>query len=67
MDQVPSWLQNGKWHEWTVDATHSNVWNDQAKAELTRTRTGSLVGKGFMLDATLAANSITLMELTRND
>ncbi len=67
VEQVPSWLQNGKWQEWTVDATHSNAWNDQTRAELTRTRTGSLEGKEFGLNATLAANSVTMIELTRND
>ena len=63
LNQLPGAVTGGHWQEWVVDATHSNVWNDQNKAELAVTRTGDLSGKGFMLEATLAANSVTLIEL----
>jgi hypothetical protein len=61
--QLPGALNGGRWQESLVDATHSNIWNDQSKAELAVTRTGDLTGKGFAFEATLAANSVTLIEL----
>jgi len=60
---LPQELRAGEWREWTVDATHSNVWNDAGKAELTKTRSGELAGKDFTLEGTLMANSVTLVEL----
>jgi hypothetical protein len=62
---LPEELGAGHWQEWTVDATHSNVWNDQGKPELTRTRSGEITGERFTTDATLAPNSVTLFELLR--
>ena len=60
---LPAALRNGVWQESIVDATHSNVWNDPAKPELAKAQTGNLGEKGFTLEATLMANSITLLEL----
>ena len=63
MGQLPATLNGGRWQESIVDATHSNIWNDQSRAELAVTRTGDLTGKDFAFEATLAANSVTLIEL----
>ena len=63
LDELPVTLRDGTWQQWTVDATHSNVWNDASKAELTRTQAGKLEGKSFVLDVTLMPNSVTLVEL----
>ena len=65
MEELPPGLEGGAWQEWTVDATHSNIWNDQAKPELAKTRTGNLSGKSFTLEETLMPNSVTLVELMR--
>ena len=64
-ERLPATLEGGSWREWVVDATHSNVWNDPGKAELTQTRHGALSGKNFALEATLQPNSVTLLELLR--
>ena len=64
LTELPAALRTGAWEQWTVDATHSNVWNDAGKAELTRTRSGNLGGQGFELEETLMPNSVTLVELT---
>ena len=66
VDALPRVLHGGAWQEWTIDATHSNVWNDAAKSELTRTQSGSLTAKTFALDETLMPNSVTLLELIRH-
>ena len=63
--ELPPVLDSGVWQEWTVDATHSNVWNDRSQADLTRTRTGIVSGRTFLFEETLAPNSVTLVELTR--
>lgn len=61
---LPSDLRNGQWRQWTVDATHSNAWNDMAHAELQQTGAGSIAGPSLTLDRTLGANSVTLIELS---
>jgi hypothetical protein len=63
ISQLPAALKGGRWQEWIGDATHSNVWNDQNQAELAVNQTGELSGNSFTLGATLAANSVTLIEL----
>ena len=65
VDHLPPALHSGVWQAWTVDATHSNVWNDQAKPELTKTQGGNLNENGFSLEDTLMPNSVTLVELIR--
>ena len=65
LDPLPSALKGGRWQESAVDATHANAWHDHTKPELTITRTGELSGKSLMLEATLAANSVALIELLR--
>jgi len=62
IDELPSALLGGIWQQWTVDATHSNVWNDPAKPELSKTRTGKIESKNFIFEETLMPNSITLLE-----
>jgi hypothetical protein len=62
---LPAALHEGKWTEWTVDGTHSNVWHDQGKAELARTDAGKVTGQQLVLERTLAANSVTLWELEK--
>jgi hypothetical protein len=64
IDELPATLRGGAWQEWTVDATHSNVWNDPGKPELTKTHSGNLTASGFTLEGTLKPNSVTLVELT---
>lgn len=68
VDSLPRSLTGGTWREWTVDATHSNIWNDpgrREKAELTETAKGELK-QGWMWEKTLEPNSVTLVELTAN-
>ena len=65
INDLPLVLEHGTWREWTIDATHSNVWNDPSKAELAKTRSGSLSGNTFSLEGTLMPNSISLLELLR--
>ena len=62
-DGLPPALRDGAWQEWTIDATHSNVWHDQGKAELAKTQTGKVSGGNFAWEKTLEANSVTLIEL----
>lgn len=65
LDELPKDLAGGKWAQWTIDSTHSNVWHDRAKAELSKTRTGDLTAAGFAWEETLGPNSVTLIELLR--
>ena len=62
---LPKELNGGTWQQWTVDSTHSNVWHNQGKAELTRTKSGVLDGLPFQWQETLGPNSVTLLELVR--
>jgi hypothetical protein len=64
MDRLPPRLKNGTWAEWTIDATHSNIFHDRGKAELAKTGAGQVASK-FAWSKTLGANSITLVELIR--
>jgi len=47
IDNLPSSLREGNWQQWTVDSTHSNVWNDPAKPELANTGAASWRAKAF--------------------
>ena len=47
---------------WTIDATHSNVWNDRSHAELEQTGSGT-VGPNDQ-EESLAPNSVTLLEFS---
>lgn len=62
IENLPAPLRSSRWREWTVDATHSNVWNDRDRAELAMTRSGAVDGS-FAWEGTLQANSMTLLEL----
>lgn len=64
MDSLPPSLGEGTWQEWTIDATHSNVWHDKSKAELARTRDGLVSNGRFDWEKTLPPNSITILKLT---
>lgn len=61
--ELPAGLRDGTWQEWTIDATHGNVWNDHARAELAKTGSGKLAGARLEWARTLPANSITMLEL----
>ena len=61
---LPAALHHGVWQEWTIDATHSNVWHDRNRAELTKTGAGSVSAGRLTWEKTLGANSITLLEVT---
>jgi len=63
--ELPAPLRNGTWNVWPIDATHSNVWHDRARAELTRAQNGELNGTAFAWESTLGPNSVTLIELLR--
>jgi hypothetical protein len=63
IDTLPAELAGGTWRESIIDATHSNVWHDVNKPDLFRGRTGPLIEKAFTYEATMGANSITLLEL----
>jgi hypothetical protein len=63
IDSLPRQLAGGKYVQWTIDGTHSNVWHDRNRAELEQTGSGPIKGTKFVLDATLEANSVTLIEL----
>jgi hypothetical protein len=59
---LPAELKGGAWKRWTIDATHSNVWNDKSHAELEQTGSGTVGGED--LTQTLLANSVTLVEVS---
>lgn len=60
---LPQELSDGTWNEWTIDATHSNVWHDRNKAELAKTQSGSMNAKAFNWSKMLPPNSVHLIEL----
>lgn len=63
IEALPAVLDGGSWREFIVDATHSNVWHDVNKPDLFQGREGTLSKQGFTYEATLGANSITLIRL----
>lgn len=63
VEKLAAELKGGRWQEWLVDATHSNVWHDQNGAELTKAGGGALSGDKFVFEKELLANSVTLLEL----
>ena len=65
VDDLPAALRAGIWQEWIIDATHSNVWHDQGKAELATTQAGKVSGDNFAWEKILEANSVTLIEVNR--
>jgi hypothetical protein len=70
VDELPQALAGGVWREWTVDATHSNIWNDPQhpdKADLTQTAKETLGTGGLTWDKTLQPDSVTLLELIRSE
>jgi hypothetical protein len=62
MDAPVPALADGAWRESVVDGTHANVWHDAGRAELTFTHQGAVAGSRWEYEATLAPNSITLLE-----
>jgi hypothetical protein len=48
--EPPPEFRDSTWQEWTVDATHSRVWNAQGKAEPAKVRSGQVVGRPFRLE-----------------
>ena len=65
INDLPAALRDATWQEWTIDATHSNVWHDRSKAELTKTQAGNVSGASLTIEKNLAPNSVTLIELTQ--
>lgn len=65
--RLPSGLLGGQWREYIVDATHANAWTDLRKAELEVNESGPIDSRDYVLNATLGANSVTLLELIRKD
>ena len=63
VDIVPPELAGGRFREWTVDATHSNVWHDHRRAELEMTSEGTIGSGPFRWSETMLANSVVLVEL----
>ncbi|MEP0841512.1 MAG: hypothetical protein HRF43_02225 [Phycisphaerae bacterium] len=62
---LPTGLRGGGWREFLVDAAHSNVWHDAGQAVLFKGREGTAAGPAFTYEATMPANSIRLLEITR--
>jgi hypothetical protein len=63
---LPPPFAGGTWREWTIDATHSNAWNDPndaGKAELQQVGNGD-VASMKSIDHTMPANSVTVLELS---
>jgi hypothetical protein len=59
---LPAEIQNGTWHRYTIDAMHSNVWNDHSHAELEQTGSGAIGAAD--LEESLPSNSVTLLEFS---
>jgi hypothetical protein len=62
--KLPTDLAGATWREWTIDATHSNAWNDMKTAVLTKTRSEPVSGDSLTWSAVLPANSVTVVEVT---
>jgi hypothetical protein len=60
---LPSYLQNGNWHESVIDSTHSNLFTDSGHCELETTASGTLMQDEFVTRQSLLPNSIVLFEL----
>lgn len=63
IEALPKALQGGQWREFLVDATHSNVWHDAAKADLHQGRSGRVESPALTYVASMPANSITMIEV----
>jgi hypothetical protein len=64
VDDLPRQLIGGDYRQWTIDATHSNVWNDPSHAELEKTDSGLVAKERLNIELTLEANSVTLLEMS---
>jgi hypothetical protein len=62
---LPEALRGGTWQQWLIDATHSNVWNEQGKAELAKVKSDVIEGEQFSFEQVLSANSVTLIEILK--
>jgi hypothetical protein len=64
VSQLPQALRGGSWKEWTIDATHSNIWHNPEKAELEQTASGTIDAAGkAQFQRTLAPNSVTVFDI----
>jgi len=61
---LPVRLKKGTWRRVLVDATHSNVWHDRARAELETVETGRIEDGPFALEFVLRPSAVTMIELT---
>jgi hypothetical protein len=62
VDKLPAEFRNGQWREWTIDATHSNIFNSADRCELEETDSGKISG-AFDYEKTLRPNSVVMLEL----
>jgi xylan 1,4-beta-xylosidase len=67
IEKLPRELRNGVWSESIVDSTHGNIWHDQARAELTMCKAGSVRHGRFEFNEKLMPNSVTLIEVSVGD
>jgi hypothetical protein len=61
--RLPAELTGATWREFTIDASHSNAWNELKSAALTCTRAEAVNGGALTWSAVLPANSVTLVEV----
>jgi hypothetical protein len=61
---LPRPLHAARWQEWTVDATHGNVWHDRAQAELAQSDSGTVKNGTLAWERSLAPNSVTWIEIS---
>jgi hypothetical protein len=61
LGRLPVALAGGRWKQWVVDATHSNVWNDRSRAELEMTAEGEISRPSF--EVTMGPNAVVMFEL----
>lgn len=64
MTNLPQSLDNGMCRQYLVDATHSNLWNDESRCALEMVRQTPIISSNaFNISLELANNSVTLIEL----
>jgi hypothetical protein len=67
VDALPSELADGIWRDWTIDPQHSNIFTDASHCELEQTSSGGITKAAFEYEKVLLPNSVTLLELVRNE
>lgn len=64
IEKLPQGFMKGKWQEFVIDPSHSNIFNDADRCELEMTDRGDFNNGKFDYDRTMLANSIVMLELT---